>query len=88
MSAEQIVCGPKAKKNSTLKELNQKYSQDAIAGYFSHECALKIAGRTVGNIREIKSESNFYGMLPAEGQKTKEVNIYGRTCDVVSNIHY
>ena len=38
-------------------------------------CALKIAGRTVSNIPERKSESDFYGMLPAEGQMSKEVDI-------------
>ena len=60
----------------TFEEANQKYSQDAIAGHFSHACVLKIAGRTVGNILERKSESNFYGMLPGEGQISKEANIY------------
>ena len=59
-----------------------------IAGHFSHECARKIAGRAGGNIIERKSEPNFYGMLPAEGQMSKEVDIYIRTCDVVSNVHY
>ena len=72
----------------TRKEANQKYSHDAITGHF-HERALKIAGRTVGNILERKSESYVYGMLPAEGQMSKEINIYRRrTCNVVSNVHY
>ena len=54
-----------------------------------HERALKIAGRTVGNILERKYESNVYGMLPAGGQIVSQVNIYRRrTCNVVSNVHY
>ena len=51
---------------------------------------LKIAGRTVGNILERKSESDFYRMLPAEGQKSKEAKIWTDrriTSNVVSNVH-
>ena len=89
VSAEQIVFIAQKQEICTLKEANQKYSQDVIAGHFSCECALKIAGKAVGNILERKSESDVYGMLPAEGQMSKVVDIYGiRTCDVVFNVPY
>ena len=48
---------------------------------------ISIARRIVGK-RKIKSD--FYGMSPAEGQKSKEAEIWSErsnTCDVVFKVH-
>ena len=71
----------------TVKEALYVYVYVCTA-FFTRVCA-QDCWKNNQKILERKSESEFYGMLPAEGQMSKEVDIYTRrTCDVVSNVHY